>query len=205
MRIQLIPRERRFYELFSEHVATISAAIAILREAAPDVRALGDARPRIKALEHEGDEITHELVRTLNKTFVTPFDREDIYSLISALDDILDYVEEIGDTISLYDIRVVPGAAIEMLGYLVAAIGELEQQVAKLESQRGGEPHGIEIHRLENLGDQVSRRAIAELFSGAYETLDVIKLKDLYALLEDALDRCEDVANIIESIVIKNA
>ncbi len=159
----------------------------------------------IKDLEHQGDDLTHEIVRTLNRTFVTPFDREDIYDLAAGLDDILDYIEEVADTTNLYGITTIPEPARELARLLAQAVAQLEQAIGKLESGKGGDEHVIEVHSLEDVGDSISRRAIAELFSGQHPPLEVIKLKDLYGLLEDALDRCEDVANVLEGIAIKNA
>jgi predicted phosphate transport protein (TIGR00153 family) len=159
----------------------------------------------IKDLEHQGDELTHEIVYALNKTFVTPFDREDIYALAAGLDDILDYIDEVADTTNLYGITPIPEPARELARLIMQAVVQLEQAIGKLETGKGGEEHGIEVHRLEDLGDSISRRAIAELFSGYHPPLEVIKLKDLYDLLEDALDRCEQVANVLEGIAIKNA
>jgi predicted phosphate transport protein (TIGR00153 family) len=201
----LVPRERRFYQLFDQHVTSIVAASQLLREGLDDLPSLAHKQTTIKDLEHAGDEVTHELVRTLNRTFVTPFDREDIYALASGLDDVLDYIEEIGDTVTLYKIERIPPAAKEMVELICSAVLELQKGVSKLEGLKGVEQHGIEVHRLENLGDTASRRAIGELFSGATDALEVIKLKEFLTLLEDALDRCEDVANILEAITIKNA
>jgi predicted phosphate transport protein (TIGR00153 family) len=200
-----LPRERRFYELFDLQAGNAAAASRLLLEALEDMATMSIRQREIKDLEHAGDELTHELVRTLNRTFVTPFDREDIYALSSGLDDVLDYVDEIAETIVLYGITEISASAKVMASLLVAAVAELQGAVAKLDSRSGVEDHGIEVHRIENLGDAESRRAIGELFSGAHDPLTVIKLKDFYALLEDSLDRCEDVANVIESITIKNA
>lgn len=205
MRLSLLPRDRRFYQLFDEHVTSIVAASQLLREGLEDLPSLAQKQVTIKDLEHAGDDVTHELVRTLNRTFVTPFDREDIYALASGLDDVLDYIEEIGDTVTLYKIERIPSAAKEMVGLICSAVLELQKGVSKLEGLKGVEEHGIEVHRLENLGDTASRRAIGELFSGQTDALEVIKLKEFLTLLEDALDRCEDVANILEAITIKNA
>jgi predicted phosphate transport protein (TIGR00153 family) len=201
----LLPRDRRFYQLFDEHVTSIVAASQLLREGLEDLPSLAQKQVTIKDLEHAGDDVTHELVRTLNRTFVTPFDREDIYALASGLDDVLDYIEEIGDTVTLYKIERIPSAAKEMVGLICSAVLELQKGVSNLEGLKGVEEHGIEVHRLENLGDTASRRAIGELFSGQTDALEVIKLKEFLTLLEDALDRCEDVANILEAITIKNA
>ena len=144
-------------------------------------------------------------MRTLNETFVTPFDHEDISALAAGLDDILDYIEEIADTANLYAITIIPQDARELASLLARAVAQLEQAIGNLESGNGIDEHSAEVHRLEDVGDSTSRHAIAELFSGQYPLLEVIKLKDLYGLLEDALDRCEDVANVIENIAIKNA
>jgi len=201
----LVPRERRFYQLFDEQMTSIVAAAQLLRDGLHDLPSLAETQQRIKDLEHVGDEVTHELVRTLNRTFVTPFDREDIYALSSGLDDVLDYIEEIGDTVTLYKIERIPPAALEMIELISSAVLELQKGVSKLEGLKGVEEHGIEVHRLENLGDTASRHAIGELFSGQTDALEVIKLKEFLTLLEDALDRCEDVANILEAITIKNA
>ncbi|MFN2569815.1 MAG: DUF47 domain-containing protein [Candidatus Dormibacteria bacterium] len=201
----LIPRERRFYELFDRQAANIVEAAGVLVAALAEPASLAARHQQLRDLEHQGDDVTHELVRTLNKTFVTPLDREDIYTLAAGLDDVLDFIEEIGDTVALYGISDIPAPATRMAELVQSASVALEQAIISLEGRKGVEEHWVEVHRLENIGDTTSREAIGELFSGAYATLDVIKLKELYTLLEDALDRCEDVANVIESITIKNA
>jgi predicted phosphate transport protein (TIGR00153 family) len=201
----LIPRERRFYDLFEQQAATIVRSAGLLEQALAELANLATCQREIKALEHQGDEITHEIVSTLNRTFVTPFDHEDIYALASGLDDILDYIEEVADTANLYRITAIPEAARELTRLLTLAVAQLEQAIGKLESGKGIDEHSGEVHRLEDVGDSTSRRAIAELFSDQHPLLEVIKLKDLYGLLEDALDRCETVANVLEGIATKNA
>jgi uncharacterized protein len=203
--LSLIPRERRFYDLFEQQAATIIRSAGLLEQALADVANLATCQREIKALEHQGDEITHEIVSTLNRTFVTPFDHEDIYALASGLDDILDYIEEVADTANLYGITTIPEPARELARLLALAVAQLEEAIGKLESGKGIDEHSAEVHRLEDVGDSTSRRAIAELFSGQHPVLEVIKLKDLYGLLEDALDRCETVANVLEGIATKNA
>jgi predicted phosphate transport protein (TIGR00153 family) len=202
--LSLVPRERRFYDLFEQQAATLVQAADLLEQALAEVANLPTRQREIKDLEHQGDDITHEIVRVLYQTFVTPFDREDIYELAAGLDDILDYIEEVADTTNLYGITAIPGPARELARLLAQAVVQLEQAIGKLESGKGGE-YVIEVHRLEDVGDSISRRAIAGLFSDQHPPLEVIKLKDLYTLLEDALDRCEDVANVLEGITIKNA
>ena len=203
--LSFIPRERRFYELFEQQAATIVRSAGLLERALNDVADLAAYQREIKDLEHQGDEITHKIVLTLNRTFVTPFDHEDIYALASGLDDILDYIEEVVDTANLYEITVIPTPARELTRLLTVAVAQLEQAIGKLESGKGIEEHSAEVHRLEDVGDSTSRHAIAELFSNQHPVLEVIKLKDLYSLLEDALDRCETVANVLEGIATKNA
>ncbi len=203
--MSLIPRERRFYDLFERQAATIVRSAGLLEGALTEVAHLPERQREIKALEHQGDEITHEIVLTLNRSFVTPFDHEDIYALASGLDDILDYIEEVADTANLYGITTIPEPARELAKLLARAVEQLEQAMGKLESGKGIDEHSAEVHRLEDVGDSTSRHAIADLFSGQHPLLEVIKLKDLYGLLEDALDRCETVANVLEGIATKNA
>jgi uncharacterized protein len=206
MPISLLRRERRFYELFDRQAGNVLAASQLLSAAFEgDIAAMPEHQAAIKALEHAGDEVTHEIIQTLHRTFITPFDREDIYALSSGLDDVLDYIDEIAETIILYGITEISVAAKSMARLIVAAAVEMQAAVSKLESKSGVREHGIEVHRIENVGDTESRRAIGELFRGGYDAVSIIKLKDFYTLLEDSLDRCEDVANVIEGITIKNA
>ena len=203
--LSLVPREQRFYDLFEQQAATLVHSADLLQQALADVKKLPTRQREIKDLEHLGDDLTHEIVRVLYQTFVTPFDREDIYDLASGLDDILDYIDEVADTINLYGIRAIPQPAHELARLLAQAVIQLEQAIGKLKTGKKNSAHGIEVHRLEDIGDSTSRRAIAELFGSHHPPLEVIKLKDLYDLLEDALDRCEDVASVLEGIAIKNA
>ena len=204
-RPSLIPRERRFYDLFERQAATIVAAADLLELALTEGGNLAERQREIKALENRGDGITHEIVSTLNRTFVTPFDHEDIYALASGLDDILDYIEEVADTANLYGMTAIPEPARELTRLLALAVAQLEGAIGKLESGKGIDEHSAEVHRLEDKGDSTARHAIADLFGDHHPVLEVIKLKDLYRLLEDALDRCETVANVLEGIATKNA
>jgi hypothetical protein len=206
MPISLLRRERRFYELFDRQAGNVVAASQLLLDAFDDdIASMPAHQTAIKDLEHAGDEVTHEIIQTLHRTFITPFDREDIYALSSGLDDVLDYIDEIAETIILYGISDISAAAKSMAGLIVAAAVQIQAAVSKLEAKAGVSEHGIEVHRIENVGDTESRRAIGELFRGGYDAVEIIKLKDFYTLLEDSLDRCEDVANVIEGIIIKNA
>src|SRR5215208_6099237 len=144
--------------------STSSRSAGLLEQALTDGADLVSYQREIKNLEHQGDGITQEIVLTLNRTFVTPFDHEDIYALASGLDDILDYIEEVADTANLYGITIIPQPARELASLLARAVAELDQAIGKLESGRGIEEHSAEVHRLEDIGDSTSRRAIAELF-----------------------------------------
>jgi predicted phosphate transport protein (TIGR00153 family) len=203
--LSLVPRVQRFYDLFEQQATILVSASVLLKEALDDMGNLPARQREIKDLERLGDKYTYETMRTLNETFVTPFDHEDISALAAGLDDILDYIEEIADTVNLYKIMVISRPASELADLLAQAVAQLEQAVGNLRSGKKDGEYIIEVHRLEDIGDSASRRAIAELFEGQRDPLEVIKLKDLYSLLEDALDRCEDVANVIENIAIKNA
>jgi uncharacterized protein len=203
--LSLVPREQRFYDLFEQQATILVSASVLLKEALGDMGNLPARQREIKDLERLGDKYTYEIMRTLNETFVTPFDHEDISALAAGLDDILDYIEEIADTVNLYKIMVISRPASELADLLAQSVAQLEQAVGKLRSGKKDGEYIIEVHRLEDIGDSASRRAIAELFQSQRDPLEVIKLKDLYSLLEDALDRCEDVANVIENIAIKNA
>jgi predicted phosphate transport protein (TIGR00153 family) len=205
LRFNLLPRERTFYTMFERNSDIAVAAAETLCSLLQQPHVAEDKQRIISELEHEADDITHEIVRSINRTFVTPFDREDIYALASGMDDVVDYIKEISDKFGLYDLREASAPAIELGGLVLEAAQQLRQAMGKLESQKGLEPHWIEIHRLENQGDQVSRQAISDLFRGSQDPIHVMKLKDIYEVLEDALDRSEDVANVLENIVIKNA
>ena len=205
MRLRLIPRDERFFDLFVEDAANVLEAArrleAMLRTYdLPETRAA-----EIRADEHRGDEISHDIGHRLEKTFVTPFDREDIHALISGLDDVLDYIEEAADTFILYRIEAPTAVAVQQAAIIVKQCEQLQEALANLRGFKGLEKYWIEVHRLENEGDQLARKAIADLFSNGGHPIEVIKWKDVYAHLEAAIDKCEDVANIIERITIKHA
>jgi predicted phosphate transport protein (TIGR00153 family) len=206
MPFSLVPRERQFFVLFRENAANLMESIrtldALLNN---DTGDFSEQARKLNDLEHKGDEITHRMNRELNQTFLTPFDREDIYALASALDDVIDLVEETADTIILDGITEITEAARQM-GDILVKIGEqLVQAFEKLESAKDMAGHWVTIHDLENQADRVTRQAIGALFRNGDEPLYVIKWKDVYALLEKTVDRTEDVANILETVSIKNA
>jgi predicted phosphate transport protein (TIGR00153 family) len=206
LRFSLVPKEREYFRLFSEFAAHLDSAAAALLELMNDFdRERAKKRGReILELEHVGDKIVHDIVKRLNKSFVTPLDREDIYDLATTMDDILDNVEAAADSLIIYRVETLAPHAAEQAAVLANATSVLRQAIDKLESRKGLREHWIEVNRLENDGDRLYRDAVAELFDGDLACTEIIKWKDIYALLEKAIDECEHCANILESIVLKN-
>jgi predicted phosphate transport protein (TIGR00153 family) len=205
LRLKLIPREERFYDLFVADAENMVKAARLLEAMLRDYDQLEPRAREIRDAEHAGDEITHDIGHKVEHTFVTPFDREDIIALISGLDDVVDYVEEVADTFVLYRIAAPTETAIRQASIVVAQCEQLHEALLHLRDFNGIERYWIEVHRLENEGDQIARAAIADLFSNGAEPIEVIKWKEIYGLLETTIDKCEDVANVIERIVVKHA
>jgi predicted phosphate transport protein (TIGR00153 family) len=205
MRLRLIPREERFFDLFAEDASNMLGTARLLEAMLRTFDAPEQRAREIRDAEHRGDEISHEIGRRLESTFVTPFDREDIHALISAIDDVVDLIEEAADTLILYRIEAPTALAVQQAAIIVKQCEQLEEALANLRGFKGLDHYWIEVHRLENEGDQLARKGIADLFSGGGHPIDVIKWKDIYGHLESAIDKCEDVANIIERITIKHA
>jgi hypothetical protein len=205
---RLLPREEDFFSLFERHAAlTVEGAQEFARLVAGDrnVRALA---ARIKEIEHETDVITHTCVERLHTTFITPFDRDDIHRLITRMDDIIDYVESASERLALYELVEMTPEVRELADVLVRATRELVKAVSglrDLKRPRAVLDACIEVNRLENEADQILRSAVAKLFRNAGDPLLVMKWKEIYEALEDATDRCEDVANIIEGVVLEHA
>jgi predicted phosphate transport protein (TIGR00153 family) len=205
VRLRLIPREQRFFDLFVDDVANVLGAARLLEAMLRSYDQLERRAGEIRDLEHRGDEISHDIGRRLESTFVTPFDREEIHALISGLDDVLDHIEEVADTFILYRIDAPTAVAIQQAAIIVRQCEQLHEALGHLRGFRGLEKYWIEVHRLENEGDRLARTAIAGLFENGKKPIELIKWKDVYSLLEQTIDRCEDVANIIERIVVKHA
>ncbi|HKG35995.1 MAG TPA: DUF47 family protein [Solirubrobacterales bacterium] len=204
-RISLVPQDRVFFDLFSEAGSNTLQASRLLDQMMrewPDDS--GHGREILKA-EQEGDRITHAIVQRLNSTFVTPIDREDIYALATQMDDVVDYIEEASDFLGLYKIEAPMEQAIELTRVLVACCEQLAEALKNLRNFKGLEDYWIEIHRLENEGDRISRDAVASLFSDGIDPMVVIRWKDMFAVLENAIDATETAAQILEGIVIKNS
>jgi predicted phosphate transport protein (TIGR00153 family) len=205
VRLRMIPREERFFDLFVEDAANVLGAARMLEAMLRSYDDVPRRNAELRDAEHLGDEISHDIGRRLESTFVTPFDREDIHDLISGLDDVLDMIEEIGDTFGLYRIEAPTAIAVQQSTIIVKQCELLHEAILHLRGFRDLERYWIEIHRLENEGDTLVRSAIAGLFEGSPDPIEVIKWKKIYNLLEAGIDDCEDVANIIERIVVKHA
>jgi predicted phosphate transport protein (TIGR00153 family) len=205
MRIRLIPREERFFDLFVEDAANVLSAARHLEEMLRSYDNIEQRAKELFAMEHHGDEISHSIGRRVNTTFVTPFDREDIVALISGLDDILDLIEEVADTFILYHVDAPTPAAVQQAKIIVKQCEAIYEALQRLRTFNGLQKYWTEINRLENEGDRITRAAVAGLFSEKTKATDIIKWKDIYGLLEATIDKCEDVADIIEKIVVKHA
>jgi predicted phosphate transport protein (TIGR00153 family) len=205
---RLLPREEDFFTLFERHAAlTVEGAkqFATLVVGDQNVRALA---ARIKEIEHEADVITHTCVERLHTTFITPFDRDDIHRLITRMDDVMDFVESASERMALYELREMTVEVRDLAAVLVRATEAVARAVAGLRNVRGAHgvlEHCIEVNRLENEGDEILRNAVAKLFKENADPLLVMKWKEVYEALENATDRCEDVANIIEGVVLEHA
>jgi hypothetical protein len=205
MPLRIFPREERFFDLFVEDAENVLAASRQLEQMLLSYDDIERRAKELFAMEHHGDELSHAIGRKLNTTFVTPFDREDIHGLISGLDDVLDLIEEVADTFILYAIPAPTPAAIQQASIIVRQCETLYEAITKLRTYQDLDRYWIEVHRLENEGDRIARAAVAGLFSDDTKPVDMIKWKDVYGLLEACIDKCEDVANIIEKIVVKHA
>ena len=207
MRLRLTPRETGFYELLSRSATNLVTGTNLLAEllgAAPSARA--DIADRMRKAEHEGDEATHAIMRALNTTFVTPFDREDIYRLASNLDDVMDFMEAAVDLVSLYELSELPAELAQQVEVLQQAAELTAAAMPRLRSMDNLADYWIEINRLENIGDKVYRRALAHLFnSGKYDAITVMKLKEFVDQLEGAADAFEHVAHTVETIAVKES
>ena len=203
--MRLIPRERKFFRMFSEVSENLTDGARLLHDILKNPNDLTVRIGRLQEIEHRGDEMTHGIIRMLNQTFITPFDREDIHRLSSSLDDVLDFVNGAAVRMTLYRVTVPPPAAIDLAALIVKQSEELALAVSLLESNQKVLDHCVEVNRLENEADRVSRRAIAELFEHEKDPIQLIKIKELYEVLETATDKAEDAANVLEAVVLKSA
>jgi predicted phosphate transport protein (TIGR00153 family) len=200
----LFPKEEDFFLLFRRQAELVRESCDQLHEMMEKFDRLEERAKALKDVEHRADLVTHELFERLNRTFITPLERDDIHDLASGLDDVVDAAEAIGNRLLLFGIQQPRPEAVRMTSILVASARQIEQAVGSLKNLQNLMGFTIEINRLENEADDISRQVVAELFSGEHEILDVLRWKEIYGRLENATDKCEDVANTIESIVIKS-
>jgi predicted phosphate transport protein (TIGR00153 family) len=205
MAFSFLPKEDEYFALFSKMSVKIQEASALLVELmkGPDTD-FGPLSKKIKSIEHECDELNHTITTRLNKSFITPFDREDIYTLSGALDDVCDYIDAAARAVVMYDIHETNTFAQQLAVIIQKLADEIYAAVGLLKKAKGLESHLVEIQRLENDADEVYFNAMAELFKNSPDAVKIIKWKELYEILENATDLCENVGNIIESIVLKH-
>ena len=201
----LIPKEEKYYEMFESAARNIHQGARLLQEMMEHYQEPEKQTKAIRDVEHEGDTITHDIIRKLNQTFITPIDREDIYALTSALDDVLDMIEAISDRMVMYKISGPTDVARQLAGVIYKSTEEIVKAVAQLRNLGDVGPYCIEINRLENEADRLSRDAVAALFEHERDPIEIMKWKEIYEQLEEATDKCEDVANILENVILKNS
>ena len=201
---RLIPREEQFFDLFERQATTITESALRLREMVFDFSGAPEKAAAIKELEHAGDVLTHDVVRKINTTFVTPFDREDVYALASRLDDVLDLIEAAADRLVLYRIKEPTSGARALAEVIMKTAEATRAAVGCLRAASAAyHTHCVEVNRLENEADRLLKELIAALFADVADPIEVIKWKEIYETLEEVTDRCEDVVNVIEGIMLK--
>ena len=205
MGLRFRPVDTSFYDLFTESANHLVKGADLLAEMLSEGADPIDVGQRMRDAEHAADETTHAIVKRVNSTFITPFDREDIYSLASGLDDVMDMMDEVVDMILLYEVKELPAELSNQVEVLQRCAELTSAAMPNLRSMQSLEEYWIEINRLENAGDKNHRRILAHLFSGEHKTIEVLKLKDIVESLEDAIDAFEKVANIVEQIAVKES
>ncbi|HYL92560.1 MAG TPA: DUF47 family protein [Alphaproteobacteria bacterium] len=204
--VRLIPRNVKFFELFADMASNLGDGARLLKEILDDFEDIDARVQKLKGIEHRGDEMTHNVLTKLNQTFITPFDREDIYRLASSLDDVLDFIYAAGVRLVMYKITAAPPAASRLAEIIVMQADQLLHAVQRLEKKHDNVlEFCVEINRLENEADQIARVAIGALFDKEHDPISLIKLKELYEVLETATDKAEDAANVLEGVVLKSA
>ena len=208
MKLPFIPREEKFFDLFQASAENMVKAAQNLKEMITEWEHVEGKVAEITELEHKGDTITHEIMSRLNRTFVTPFDREDIAQLAHSLDDVTDFIHSAADSMVLYKVARPGERAKELADIILQGTEEIEKVLPQLKKRiilSSVLKRCVEINRLENLADRVYRSAIAELFDDSTDMAHIIKWREIYAHMESATDRCEDVADVLEGVAIKHA
>src|SRR5215471_17749028 len=202
---RLIPKEERFYDDFSAMAEQIRVGAELLDQMLQPDRPLWDKADEIKEIEHKCDFLTHEIIQRLNRTFVTPLDREDIYTLARSLDDVMDAIDASATILRLYQIEAVRPGARELANLVRQSAEQVVLAMTALEKRKGVAEHAVEINRLENEADRAHQAAVRSLFQEEKDAVSIIKWKEIFDFLEQATDRCEDVANTLEGVVVKHA
>ena len=205
MRFKIRPVDTTFYDLFSRSAQHLVIGADLLTEMLADDADHEAVAQRMREAEHNADETTHEIIQKVNQTFVTPFDREDIYNLGAGLDDVMDMMDEAVDLILLYEVKTLPPELSTLVEVLRRCAEITADAMPKLQAMKGLDEYWIEINRLENAGDKTFRRTLAKLFSGDFKAIEVLKLKDIVTSLEGAIDAFEKVAHIVEQIAVKES
>ncbi|HEY1204749.1 MAG: DUF47 family protein [Bryobacteraceae bacterium] len=204
--MRLLPRQEKFFASFLGQVHLITEASGILYDAVKEGNShLSRAAARIQQIEHEGDEIIHDIFTRLNQTFITPLDPEDIHALSSSLDDVLDGIEDAAYRMVAYRLDPIPPTVVELCEVVRDCAVALERAFEKLDKDEKLLDDCIEVNRLEDYADLLVRRAVAELFQQEKDPIALIKKKEIYEFLEDTTDRCEDVADVLQNVVVKNS
>jgi uncharacterized protein len=204
--VRLIPRETKFFDMFVEMAQNLIEGARLMKSLLENFQDVPAQIARLKEIEHRGDDMTHAVITKLNQTFITPFDREDIHRLASSLDDVLDLLNAAGDRIMVYKIQQVPKESAQLANLILQQSEELAKAVAVLEKQHQSVlQHCVEINRIENEADRVTRDAVGHLFDSEKDPIQLIKIKELYEVLELATDKAEDAANVLESVILKSA
>lgn len=201
----LIPRDNTFFQMFSQASENLIAGARVMVDLFADYKDVETKIAELRRIERIGDEITHNVFTKLNSTFITPFDREDIHELASSLDDVLDFLNSAGARIVMYRITNPPPAALDLARLILLQAQELHRALPLLQKNGDILTHCVEINRIENEADVVSRAAIGRLFDEEKDPITLIKIKELIEFLEIATDKAEDVANVLETVVLKNS
>jgi len=205
VRLKFIPREKAFFEQFTRGAGNLVDGARLLKAMVDDFSDPKASHKAIVDAEHHGDAITHEIINTLNSTFVTPLDREDIHTLATGIDDVMDYIEAAADMLILHNVESPTDAVRAQCEVLIRACTAVQECVTRLETFKGLETYWQQVHDIEKEGDRVFRQTVAELFNGRYKAMDVLKWKEIYDQIEAAIDQCEKIADALEAIVLKNA
>ncbi len=203
--VRLIPRETKFFDMFTEMARNLIDGARLMKSLLENYTDVPTQVAKLKDIEHRGDDMTHAVLTKLNQTFITPFDREDIHRLASSIDDVLDLLNAAGDRMIVYKIQAVPPETAKLAALILQQSEEIERAVAGLEKQQHVLEHCVEINRLENEADRITREAVGHLFDTEKDPIQLIKIKDLFEVLELATDKAEDAANVLEAVILKSA